>query len=169
MKSAMSPRPLPRFRDAEIERARLEGEAAAQRAAAERERERAEEETRRNEEEQSTVVDALADSLARIAKGDLTERIEAEFKGRFQQIKTDFNASVAKLENAMKGVVVSAGAITSGSQQISTASDDLSRRTEQQAASLEETAAALGEITATVKKTAEGASHARAVVAESPR
>ncbi len=154
------------IRDAEIERARLEGEAAAQRAAAERERERAEEETRRNEEEQSTVVDALADSLARIAKGDLTERIEAEFKGRFQQIKTDFNASVAKLENAMKGVVVSAGAITSGSQQISTASDDLSRRTEQQAASLEETAAALGEITATVKKTAEGASHARAVVAE---
>ncbi len=48
---------------------------------------------------------------------------------------------------------------------ISTASDDLSRRTEQQAASLEETAAALDEITATVKKSAEGASHARGVVA----
>ncbi|PSJ49289.1 methyl-accepting chemotaxis protein, partial [Pseudaminobacter soli (ex Li et al. 2025)] len=49
---------------------------------------------------------------------------------------------------------------------ISTAADDLSRRTEQQAASLEETAAALDQITATVKKTAEGASHARDVVSE---
>ncbi|MBP7650287.1 MAG: methyl-accepting chemotaxis protein, partial [Phenylobacterium sp.] len=47
---------------------------------------------------------------------------------------------------------------------IAGASDDLSRRTEQQAASLEETAAALDEITATVKKSADGASHARAVV-----
>jgi methyl-accepting chemotaxis protein len=45
------------------------------------------------------------------------------------------------------------------------ASDDLSRRTEQQAASLEETAAALDEITATVKKSAEGATHAHQVVA----
>jgi methyl-accepting chemotaxis protein len=154
------------IRDAAIEKERLEGETAAQRAAAERERERAEAERGQSEAEQSAVVDALAGSLTKIAKGDLTERIEAEFKGRFQQIRTDFNAAIAKLENAMEGVVVSASAITSGSQQISTASDDLSRRTEQQAASLEETAAALGEITATVKKTAEGASHARAVVAE---
>ena len=101
-------------------------------------------ETRRNSPPWSTRSPTASQEFA---KDDLTERIEAEFKGRFQQIKTDFNASVAKLENAMKGVVVSAGAITSGSQQISTASDDLSPRTEQQAASLEETAAALGEIT----------------------
>jgi methyl-accepting chemotaxis protein len=40
----------------------------------------------------------------------------------------------------------------------------MSRRTEQQAASLEETAEALEEITATVKKSAEGAAHARQVV-----
>ena len=55
-------------------------------------------------------------------------------------------------------------AVHSGSREISTASDDLSRRTEQQAANLEETAAALGEISATVKKSAEGADHARQVV-----
>jgi methyl-accepting chemotaxis protein len=55
--------------------------------------------------------------------------------------------------------------MNSGTQEISTASNDLSRRTEQQASSLEETAAALDEITATVKKAAEGATHARKVVA----
>jgi methyl-accepting chemotaxis protein len=62
-------------------------------------------------------------------------------------------------------VTGSTAAIQSGTREISTASDDLSRRTEQQAASLEETAAALDEITATVKKSAEGATHAREVVA----
>jgi methyl-accepting chemotaxis protein len=55
--------------------------------------------------------------------------------------------------------------IKAGTGEIAQASDDLSRRTEQQAASLEETAAALDEITATVKKSAEGAGHARQVVA----
>ena len=47
---------------------------------------------------------------------------------------------------------------------ISAAADDLSKRTEQQAASLEETAAALDQITATVRKTSEGATHARSLV-----
>jgi methyl-accepting chemotaxis protein len=55
-------------------------------------------------------------------------------------------------------------AIRAGAGEISTAADDLSRRTEQQASSLEETAAALEEITVTVKKTAEGARHARDIV-----
>jgi methyl-accepting chemotaxis protein len=52
----------------------------------------------------------------------------------------------------------------SGADEISKAADDLSRRTEQQAASLEETAAALDQITATVRKTADGANHAQGVV-----
>ncbi len=57
-----------------------------------------------------------------------------------------------------------AGQIGSGASEIARASDDLSQRTEQQAASLEETAAALDEITATVKKSAQGAVHARETV-----
>ena len=64
----------------------------------------------------------------------------------------------------MLTVIESAGAIKTGAQEISAASDDLSRRTEQQAASLEQTAATLSEVTSTVKKSAEGTSHARQVV-----
>jgi methyl-accepting chemotaxis protein len=153
------------FKDNGVERLRLETEAAANRAAAEAERERVEAERRQNEAEQASVVATLADSLVKIAKGDLTARIAADFKGRYQQIKTDFNAAVARLDETMQGVTGSTNAIHSGTQEISAASDDLSRRTEQQAASLEETAAALDEITATVKKSAEGATHARQVVA----
>jgi methyl-accepting chemotaxis protein len=64
----------------------------------------------------------------------------------------------------MQGVAASTTGVRSGTEEISTASNDLSRRTEQQAASLEQTAAALGEITATVKRSADGAQHARQVV-----
>jgi methyl-accepting chemotaxis protein len=53
----------------------------------------------------------------------------------------------------------------SGAVQIASASDDLSRRTEQQAASLEETAAALDQITATVRRSAEGAENASGAAA----
>jgi methyl-accepting chemotaxis protein len=153
------------FRDNAIERRRLETDAAANRAAAEAERERTDAERRQNEAEQTAVVGTLADNLVKIAKGDLTTRIDAGFKGRYQQIKTDFNAAIAKLEETIQSVIGSTSAIHSGTQEISAASDDLSRRTEQQAASLEETAAALEQITTTVKKSAEGATHARQVVA----
>jgi methyl-accepting chemotaxis protein len=57
------------------------------------------------------------------------------------------------------------GAISSGASEISQAADNMARRTEAQAATLEETAAALDEITATERRTADGAQQADAVVA----
>ncbi|PZR34234.1 methyl-accepting chemotaxis protein [Caulobacter segnis] len=111
-------------------------------------------------DEQAGVVDTLAESLRRLAQGDLTARITAPFNGRYAQIKDDFNAAIDSLRAAMGAISASTGGLRAGSDEIASASDDLSRRTEQQAASLEETAAALDEITATVKRSAEGAAKA---------
>jgi methyl-accepting chemotaxis protein len=111
-------------------------------------------------------VSQLGDALKNLAGGDLTIRLGESFSQNYVQIRNDFNEAIDKLKATMLNVVSSTDAIQSGSQEISTASEDLSRRTEQQAASLEETAAALDEITATVKKAAQGAGHARQVVAE---
>jgi methyl-accepting chemotaxis protein len=158
-------RAVARFRDNVTAAKNSEAEASVARAAAEAQRVRAEGERGQSEAEQSAVVGALAESLVKVAKGDLTARIQAEFRGRYQQIKTDFNAAISRLDEAMQSVAGSTEAIHSGTREISAASDDLSRRTEQQAASLEETAAALDEITATVRKSSEGATHAREVVA----
>jgi methyl-accepting chemotaxis protein len=128
------------------------------------EHERARREAERSEAEaqQNTVVDALAESLERLAQGDLAVRIEAAFDGRYRQIKSDFNKAIESLGETVAAISVSASAMRNGSDEISGAADDLSRRTEQQAASLEETAAALDEITATVKHSAEGARQATA-------
>lgn len=121
-------------------------------------------ERERSAQAQSLVVTETARALASIAEGDLTARIEAGFEGDYEQLKTDFNAAVHRLETALTDISTNTAAMRSGAGEISQAADDLSRRTEQQAATLEQTAAALDEITATVRRTAEGASRAGQVV-----
>ena len=152
------------FKDAAIANDRMEAEAVAQRAAAEEERARVEAEKARSAEEDRVAITALGEGLNAMAQGDLTHRMMVQVAPKAEQLKANFNAAIAQLEQAVAVVVGNVAAIRSGASEISQASDDLSRRTEQQAASLEETAAALDEITATVNKTADGARQASGVV-----
>ncbi len=115
---------------------------------------------------QKVVVKAMGRELQRLARGDLTARLNETVAAEYRQLQDDFNTAIAQLQDAMAGIAGSSGGIRNGANEISQASDDLSRRTEQQAAGLEETAAALEEITATVSRTAQGATHARDVVAK---
>jgi methyl-accepting chemotaxis protein len=115
---------------------------------------------------QAQVVEGLASGLGRLAEGDLTARLDTPFAEDYEQLRANFNEATAKLEDAMKAVVLNTKGMFTGVQEISQASDDLSKRTENQAASLEETAAALDEVTATVKQTASGAATANNVVNE---
>jgi methyl-accepting chemotaxis protein len=153
------------FKEAALAKIRLEAVAEQTRVAAESERAANDDERRVVAAEQSAVVEVLASNLARLAQGDLTCSIDAEFTGRYRQLRDDFNLAVVKLREAMEAIIVSTNGVRSGSDEIADASDSLARRTEQQAASLEETAAALDEITATVRKTASGAKEASSVVA----
>jgi methyl-accepting chemotaxis protein len=111
-----------------------------------------------------SAVKQIGVGLSRLAEGDLEHRIGTKFIPALEPLRVDFNASLEALERSMSAVSGNTLAIRSGADAISTAADDLSRRTEQQASSLEETAAALEEVTVTVKKTAEGAKHARDIV-----
>jgi methyl-accepting chemotaxis protein len=155
------------FKEAAIENARLEAEAAEHRAQAEGERARNEQAEREAiERERALVARSIGAAMSELAAKDLTYRLPADIPEAYLQLRADFNAAIAQLEEAMRNVAARTEAIRNGTQEISTASDDLARRTEQQAASLEETAAALNEITATVKNAAEGADRARGVVAE---
>ena len=150
-------RALQVFKDNGLKALVVKSDAERLRSEAETARMRTDEERRRVEAEQVMVVSTLAGGLGRLAKGDLTTRIDEEFKGQYLQIKSDFNAAVESLRETMKAINAATGEIRGGSDEIAAASDDLSRRTEQQAASLEETAAALDQITATVKRSADGA------------
>jgi methyl-accepting chemotaxis protein len=153
------------FKTNAVERRRLEAEAVQSRAAAEAQQRRAAAEKARIAEEQSAAMQALGVGLTQVADGDLTVRLADGFPTQFAKIKEDFNQAAEKLMFAVRTVVESTKAINAGVGDISAASDDLSQRTEKQAASLEETVAALREITATVHQSADGAKHARDIVA----
>jgi methyl-accepting chemotaxis protein len=150
------------FKDNGLKARALEADSERLRSEADSERARSESERRRAEAEQAMVVETLAASLGKLAHGDLTARIDAQFDGQYLQIKTDFNSAIDSLREAMTSISGATGGIRGGSDEIAAASDDLSRRTEQLAASLEETAAALDQITATVKRSADGARQAAA-------
>jgi methyl-accepting chemotaxis protein len=110
------------------------------------------------------AVNQIGAGLSRLAEGDLTQRLATAFIPALEPLRQDFNASIDALEKSMTAIGVSTRAIGSGTGEISAAADDLSQRTEHQASSLEETSASLEQVTTTVKKTAEGAKHARDVV-----
>ncbi|MDX2205354.1 MAG: methyl-accepting chemotaxis protein [Hyphomicrobiaceae bacterium] len=151
------------FRDAAVDKIRMEKEAEEARLRAEETRKRAEQEAIARE--RAMVSGSVGKGMERLAAKDLTFRLVDDLPEAYIKLQSDFNHAVEQLEAAMLNVNACVGTINSGSREVSTAADDLSKRTEQQAASLEETAAALDEITATVKKAAEGTEHARKVVA----
>ncbi len=118
------------------------------------------------ERDQAAAVRALGAALSRLAQGELNARVSVDVAPEFEGLKGDFNDAISALERAIGSAAEAAKVVGEGVGQIGVAANDLSRRTEQQAANLEETAAALEEITATVRRSAEGAQTASQVVAE---
>jgi methyl-accepting chemotaxis protein len=159
-------RALEVLKAAGLDKERLEAEADAQRGLTDQERRQNEQARARSAKAQADVVDAVGAGLEQLANGDLTFRLNEAFTADYEKLRADFNRAMSQLQDTMKTVVGRTAGLHSGGVEIAQASDGLSKRTEQQAASLEETAAALDEITATVKKTAEGALHARSVVSD---
>ena len=102
----------------------------------------------------------LSALLRSIAGGDLTRRMEGDYRGVFAQMRDDANATVDKLVEIVGKIKQSSDTITTASGEIAAGNGDLSRRTEQQAANLEETAASMEELTSTVKQNAESARQA---------
>jgi len=152
------------FKQASIEQQALKARNEAMQREAEEARLRREAEMEQSRKNDELVVTALAEGLEAMARGDLTWRITADFPQSAVTLKTDFNAAIESLEQAVSLVNANVSVIHMGAEEISAASNDLSHRTEQQAATLEETAAALDQITVTVSRTADGAKEAASVV-----
>lgn len=125
-----------------------------------RDQQRLQAEQKQFEQEQTLVVDSLAECLQKLSEGNLRNRIDAPFSGRYADIKTNYNLALDKLEQLIIEVANSAQLLNSGAAEIRRASGDLSLRTEQQAASIEEAAAAMAQMTAQISDTASNAAQA---------
>ena len=108
------------------------------------------------------VVEDLVRMFGALAGGDLTQRITADYQGKFAILKDNANTMAERIGATIAEIKASAEEVTNASAEISTSTTDLSQRTEEQAASLEQTSASMEEIPATVKKNAENAQLANA-------
>ncbi|MBX9451083.1 MAG: HAMP domain-containing protein [Mesorhizobium sp.] len=107
--------------------------------------------------------------VASLAEGDLTQSMNGNFQGAFEELQHNVNSTMQTLRSVLRDVRITSDTIGSNTVELRSAADDLSRRTEQQAASLEETSAALDEITATVRESTDRAQEASRMVDEARR
>jgi methyl-accepting chemotaxis protein len=150
------------FREAGLERIRLQSEAEAASVAAEHTRGAHAAERAALAEADRRVVAALGGALRQLSDGDLVSRLEERFSENAEPLRGDFNAAVERLQAALLSVDQTAEALRARMREIFDAALDLSKRTERQAGDIEETAHALDQATAAVKQTAGSAHRAKA-------
>jgi methyl-accepting chemotaxis protein len=115
--------------------------------------------------EDETILLNLAQSLSRLAEGNLDCGLDTALPPKAEALRSNLNLAIESLRSAMVSVLHTVNRVQSGVNDISSASCQLASRTQQQASNLEETASALTEITGKVFRTTDRARHMRDVVA----
>lgn len=108
----------------------------------------------------SRALEEIGRMLARLAGGDLTEKIDMPYQGLLAKVRDDANGTVDHLREIVLSIKQSTDAINTAAKEIAQGNQDLSGRTEQQASSLEETASSMEQLTGTVHQNAENARRA---------
>ena len=154
------------FKSNAADKLRIEADAEANRKQADAERQVADRQKEAASRDVRLAVDALAQGLRRLSNGDLTCQIATPFAGDLDEVRLNFNESVAEMRETLARVRDNAHSIHEKSGVLNSGANDLARRTEQQAAALEETAAAVDQMTSTVKMSSEKARETDRVTSE---
>ncbi|EGE61306.1 UNVERIFIED_ORG: methyl-accepting chemotaxis protein [Rhizobium esperanzae] len=157
-------RALSVFRKNALSKVEMEQQAEIARSDAESERARNELERRSAKVQVDAAIEALAEGLTRLSRGDLNFAIDTPFAPELDRIRIDFNMSVAGLRETLCEIRETSSLISDNGRQMAEAVDDLASRTEKQAAALEETAAAVQEISSAVNTSSGRAAAALALV-----
>ena len=98
--------------------------------------------------------------LENLKNGDLTQPIQSEYVGEFDQIKQNANQTIDKLISMLYQIQRIADAVKQAAIEIEEGNNILSHRAEEQASFLEETASAIEQLTTTVEHNTENAQNA---------
>ncbi len=103
---------------------------------------------------QQEIVEAFGEAFERLAKNDLTCRVNAEVPPVFESMKSSLNVTIERLAETILNIKTATDTVNTTSGQILGGSSNLSSRSEAQAAALEETAATTEEMAASIKASA---------------
>jgi methyl-accepting chemotaxis protein len=99
------------------------------------------------------VVTPLSEAMrviSALAEGDLTQTIDKEYAGAFEQMKQNINSTVLKLSMVINEVNTAAGSLASAAEQISSTAASLSQAAGEQASGVEETSSSMEQMTASI-------------------
>jgi len=120
----------------------------------------------------STSEAGLSDVLRvmqAVAHGDLTQSIEQEYQGAFNELKDAVNDTLVKLAYTISEVRAAAEGISSASEEVSATAQSMSQATNEQAASVEQTSAAVEEMGASISQNAENAKVTEGIASKAAR
>jgi methyl-accepting chemotaxis protein len=95
--------------------------------------------------------------LGAIAQTNLTLRVEGQYQGAFERLKTDTNAVAERLSEIVANLKDTSRGLKVATSEIAGGSNDLASRTAKQSATIAETSSAMQQLAAAVSKNAERA------------
>jgi methyl-accepting chemotaxis protein len=104
-----------------------------------------------------SAINDTATALTALANGDLTHRIQSDYKGIFGQVKDSANASAENLTRVIGEVHAAADALTGAANQVSMTAQSLSQAASEQAASVEQTSASMDNMAASISQNSDNA------------
>ena len=105
-------------------------------------------------------LDETGTVLSSLANTDLTHRVEGNYAGAFDKLKTDTNAVANKLTEIVTQLKGTSRGLKTATGEILSGTNDLAERTTKQAATIEETSAAMEQLASTVAQNAQRAEEA---------
>jgi len=101
-----------------------------------------------------TPINEAVNALEFLSKGDLTVRINSDFRGDHQKIKNSINQVSTSLHEAMVGVTEASNATASASSEISSSAEEMAAGAHEQSSQTTEIARGIEQMTKTIIETA---------------
>jgi len=96
------------------------------------------------------TIDEVVAVMGNLSEGDLTQKVEKSYEGKFQDLKVNINNTIDKLSEVISEVNSACNAITSASEQLSSTAQNISQSASVQATGVERTTSAVVQLSSSV-------------------
>ncbi len=111
----------------------------------------------------------LANVVAFMSQGDMTQSITADYQGLFGEIKVSINKMTVTLSDLIGNIASNAGNLISASQQVNATAQSISQSATEAAANVEESSASLEEMVATIVQNTENTMRTSSIAVEAAK
>jgi len=105
----------------------------------------------------NTGIEDVVRVLRAMAQGDLTQKIEADYNGVFDQLKTDANTTIDRLTEVISKVHSSTDLSSDSAHEVNSTAQEIGQGSSEQAASLEEISSSMEQMSANIRQSADNA------------